>query len=306
MAGFTYVVSVGSTGQKAAGGVDLAPLVLREDPTESINKNTFFLDTEGILYLRKFGSADQATSANIRPVIQIANSFGANHNPRAENSGSKKFALWENGSMEFRPSTANPIMMSLMANYMNAQNALVFSNNIGPSSNPSGQRTNAAIDMAAVRELRLPGGYLTKGLVPPLLDEAGVPIWNENQNYGVAFQARLEKLIITVGNTSDTSGAALIPAGAMLFQIAYHVKDTTTTGVADLFDIGIGGDLTRFATGLDASSFATKGYAPDPTVFRTYAADTPIIVTLDGNAADTFEVIILTLYLIATVAPQLN
>lgn len=305
MPGFTYVASVGMTGQKAAGGVDLAPLLLREDPTESLTKLAAFDDTEGILYFRDHGSADQVITANKRPVLAIMNSFGANHDPRAETSGSRKFAIWENGSMEFRPSTANPIMMALMANYKAGNNALVFSNSISPASDPQASHSNAAIDLAAVSELRLPCGLSGRiGIIPPLLDENGLSKWAENQSYGMAFQARRQRLSISTGNTTATSGA-LIPADAMLFQIGYQVKDTTTTGVADLFDIGIAGDLTRFASGLDANNFATKGYAPDPTVFRSYAADTPIVVTLDGNAANLFEVMILTVYLTMTAGPTL-
>jgi len=306
MPGFTYVPSAGMTGQKgAAAGVDKAPFLLHENPLESITKAAGLTDTEGLYYLRDDGSADDDVSAFSRPVMRIANPFGA-HTPRAESGGSMRFVLDETGAIEFRPDTANPICLSPRSNYKGNTNALIFANTRSPSAGPTTQHTNAALDMAALSELRLPAGLAGRAaLVPPLHDVAGNASWHVNQTFGFAFLSRIEKLTIAGAGTTVSSNAGLLPANAMLFAVAYYVNDPATTAGANLYDIGIGGDLTRFATALNSNA-AGGGYAYDPTPFRIYSAATPIVITLDAAADNQFQISLVTMYLATTSAPILT
>ena len=289
MAGFTFRVTGGVTGQRpvpSADPLDLSPLLLKEDPTESLIDAEAYGETEGLLFLRKHDAVDDVHAANTRPVIQLLNPFG-DHEPRTEGTGNLKYCLYTNGAQEFAPGPSNRIFMSPISTFRTSSHALVFSGLREPTHTPA-QIANASIDMMYVAGIRLPGvGNVTgEGIIPCPVTEGGAAAPKEK--FGAAgsfgFQSRWHSSIElnSAGGVTITSGN-IIPAGAFLMAVGYDITVRGHTDGADVFTIGIAGDLSRFLADGNTYSYDDDVVFDVDNPFRHYAANTELVVTLDDN-----------------------
>lgn len=291
MAGFTFRVSGGVTGRRAvAESLDRAPLLLLEDPdNESAEELAASLETQGIVYVREHGSADDVHPANTRAIIRILNAFGSDHAPRKEGEGNSKYVLYTTGTQEFAPGPANRIFMSPASNMLGNQNAIVFSGAREPGSEPSAV-AGGMIDMMYLAGLRLPGvpavsGY---GIIPCLLDESGVhqPEKNCAQRGSFGIQSRFYNgTYLNPGGGPTITTGVMIPEGALLMAVGYQITTRGHTDTSDEYDIGVAGDLTRFAENLDSYVVANDVLHDAAASFRYYDTDTALVVTLDDVIA---------------------
>jgi len=292
MAGFTFRVTGGVTGIRPAAAapdpLDLAPLVLMEDPdNESWADQESNLNTEGLAYVRKHGGADDVHPVNTRPLIQILNPFGGDHDPRTEGEGNLKYCLYTNGAQEFAPGPSNRIFMSPVSTFRTDNHALVFSGLREPTHTPS-QIANALIDMMYVPGIRFPGvaNVTGEGIIPCPVTEAGVAAPKEK--FGAAgsfgYQSRWHSSVElnSLGGVTITSGD-IIPAGAFLMAIGYDITVRGHTDSADVFTIGVAGDLARFLADGNTYSYDDDVVFDEDNPFKYYAAATELVVTLDDN-----------------------
>jgi len=274
MAGFTFRVTGGVTGQRpvpSADPLDLSPFLLKEDPTESLIDAVAYGETEGLLFLRKHDAVDDVHAAGTRPVIQLLNPFG-NHEPRTEGEGNLKYALYTNGVQEFAPGPANRIFMSPISTFRTSGHALVFSGLREPTHTPA----------------QIPGvaNVASEGIIPCPVTELGTAAPKEKfgQAGSFGFQSRWHSSVElnSLGGVTITSGD-IIPAGAFLMAIGYDITVRGHTDTSDVFTIGIAGDLSRFLADGDTYTYDDDVVFDEDNPFRYYAAATELVVTLDDN-----------------------
>jgi len=289
MAGFTFRVTGGVTGQRpvpSADPLDMSPFLVREDPTESLTDLEGYGETEGVVFLRANDAVDDVHPANTRPVLALLNPFG-NHLPRGEGDGNLKYCLYTNGVQEFAPGPANRIFMSPISTFRTSGHALVFSGLREPTHTPA-QIANASIDMMYVPGIRLPGvaNVASEGIIPCPVTELGTAAPKEKfgQAGSFGFQSRWHSSVElnSLGGVTITSGD-IIPAGAFLMAIGYDITVRGHTDTSDVFTIGIAGDLSRFLADGDTYTYDDDVVFDEENPFRYYAAATELVVTLDDN-----------------------